>query len=163
MSCLTGIFCKLGSVQLSRPVAVTVCWKCACIFPFSSMSGSIPSTYVPFSLVSILYSSISGTAGCASAIFSSISALVEYPVLVFLPLGSPSFSNSMTPSCLGEFILNSSPASTYISDVSFSMRSLRLSPIALSTSLSTLTPQLSIEARTSTSGSSASVRTLTRP
>ena len=45
-----------------------------------------------------------------TASLSSVSAFVEYPVLVFFPAGSPSFSKSTVPSCFGEFILNSSPA-----------------------------------------------------
>ena len=40
----TGMFCRFGSVQLMRPVAVTVCWKWQCMRPSSAISGSMPST-----------------------------------------------------------------------------------------------------------------------
>ena len=52
-----------------------------------------------------------------SYIFSSVSTSVEYPVLFFFDDGSPSFSNNIVPNCWVEFILNSSPASVYISCV----------------------------------------------
>ena len=44
------------------------------------------------------------------ASLSRTSAAVEYPVFVFFPCGSCSFSNRMTPSCLGELMLNDSPS-----------------------------------------------------
>jgi len=53
---------------------------------------------------------ISSMMGCAGRSFSRISALVEYPVFVFLACGSPRVSKSTSPSCLGELTLNSFPA-----------------------------------------------------
>ena len=48
--------------------------------------------------------------GCLPRSFSSTSAFVLQPVFVFLPAGSISSSKSTSPSCLGEFMLNSCPA-----------------------------------------------------
>ena len=39
-----GIFCKFGSVELSRPVAVTVIWKLVRTRPSGSMTFISPST-----------------------------------------------------------------------------------------------------------------------
>lgn len=54
------------------------------------------------------------TIGAIGAKRSKTSTAVEYPVLVFLVYsrGSPNFSKRSTPNCLGELILNSSPASS---------------------------------------------------
>ena len=41
---LTGIFCKLGSVEESLPVEVAVCLNTVCSLSFSSTKGSIPNT-----------------------------------------------------------------------------------------------------------------------
>ena len=43
-SCLMGMFCRLGSVQLILPVAVTVCENVALIFPSAEIRGFMPST-----------------------------------------------------------------------------------------------------------------------
>mgnify|MGYP006976863550 CR=1 FL=1 len=48
--------------------------------------------------------------GCWGRSFSSTSALVEYPVLVFFTGGSPSPSKRTRPSCWVELMLNFSPA-----------------------------------------------------
>ena len=47
---------------------------------------------------------------CRPFSFSSTSALVDQPVLVFFTGGRPSLSNRMFPSCWVELILNRSPA-----------------------------------------------------
>ena len=44
--------------------------------------------------------------GFSGASFSKTSAAVEYPVFVFFPPFRPSFTKSISPSCLGELILN---------------------------------------------------------
>ena len=65
---------------------------------------------------------------------------------------SNNFSNNITPNCLGEFMLNSSPANPYISLSSFSIDILNSSPSSINLSLSTFTPSYSIYPNTSTSG-----------
>ena len=42
---------------------------------------------------------------------SRTSAFTENPVLVFFELGSQSFTKSISQTCLGDLILNASPAS----------------------------------------------------
>ncbi len=54
-----------------------------------------PSTYVELSLTICLYSVILSIILCLSLSFSNTSALVEYPVLVFLITGNSSFSNNI--------------------------------------------------------------------
>jgi len=141
-----GMFCRFGSTLLNLPVAVIVCLNVVCIFPVSSLIISLsPSMYVPFSLVSCLYSNSFSPMGWV--ICSNTSALVEYPVFVFFPFGKSIFSNKIDPSCLGELILNSSPANSYMSLVSLFNFFSRFSPIISSTFFSTLTPVNSISAK----------------
>ena len=43
-SCVrVGMFCKFGSVELKRPVAVTVIWKLVWMRPSSAMTFKSPS------------------------------------------------------------------------------------------------------------------------
>ena len=72
-----GIFCRLGSVELSLPVAVIVWLKLVCILLPASIYAASPSAYVDFNFASPLYSKISLTIGCSGASFSSTSAAVE--------------------------------------------------------------------------------------
>ena len=60
-----GMFCKLGLMELNRPVVVTVCVKLVCILlVLGLISCGKASMYVDFNLYSDLYSKMSGTMGC---------------------------------------------------------------------------------------------------
>ena len=73
----TGMFCRLGSAEEMRPVAVTVWLSVVWMIPSSSESLSSPSTYVDLSLEKARYCKTSGTTGCACTSPSSTSASVE--------------------------------------------------------------------------------------
>ena len=78
-----------------------------------SIFGSLPFIFSgTASVVDSLFETVSGfsTTGASNLSFSSTSALVEYPVFVFLLPLRPIFSKRITPSCFGELILKSSPA-----------------------------------------------------
>src|SRR5208337_946729 len=123
------------------------------------------STYVDFSLESWRYSNTSRGTSCSPASPSSTSTAVE----VVLPLpylngfGKLSLLNSTSLSCLGELILNSTPALSQISRaLALTSRSSRCD-ISASTSQSSLTPASSMRASTGTSGRSISSYTLRSP
>ena len=87
------MFCRFGSLDVRRPVAVTVWLNEVWMRPvFLLTSFGSESIYVPASFASDRYSSLSPAMGYSTA--SSVSTLtsVEYPVLVFLDDGRPSFS-----------------------------------------------------------------------
>ena len=63
-----------------------------------------------------------------AGVFSGGFAAVQRRLLVFFTGGSPSFSNRISPSCLGELMLNSLLASLYISAVSRSISVFRSEP-----------------------------------
>ena len=65
-------------------------------------------------MVIVLYSIINGIISWLCWSCSNTSTAVEYPVFVFLIGGNPKSSNSTTPNCLGEAILNSEPAKVYM-------------------------------------------------
>src|SRR6266566_4475207 len=73
-----GIFCRFGSLELSRPVAVPVCEKLVCRRPVSGwMSFGSASTYVDLSLAISRYSMIFAGSGCCADSSSRISTAVD--------------------------------------------------------------------------------------
>src|SRR5439155_429418 len=73
-----GMFCKLGSLELSRPVAVPVCEKLVCRRPVSRwISFGSASTYVDLSLAISRYSMIFAGSGCWADNSSKTSAAVD--------------------------------------------------------------------------------------
>ena len=72
----TGMFCRLGSVEDMRPVAVIFWLKLVYTLPFLR-SASRPSTNVLLSFERNLYSRTSFTMGCLSSSASNTSASVE--------------------------------------------------------------------------------------
>ena len=147
------MFCKFGSVELILPVAVIVWWKNECILlVLGFIYGFIPSTYVELSFINCLYSNIFSIIGCSSFNFSNTSTSVEYPLLVFFTTVNFNFSNKTSPNCLVEFILNSSPANSYISCVKISSLSFNCLPYSSSSCKSTYIPFHCISDNTSTVG-----------
>ena len=102
------MFWRFGSLEDSLPVAATVWLNEVWILPvdFFTSDGSA-STYPCFSFARERYSRIPAGSGCPLASDARTSASVEYPVFVFLPFLSPSFSKRMTWSCFGDSTLNS--------------------------------------------------------
>ena len=110
-----GIFCRFGLLELRRPVAVTVWLKEVCTRPVRGlMSWGSASMYVPNNFFSPRCSNIFSTTGCLWRRLSSTSSEVTYcPVLVFFAFSTIlNLSNSTSPTCFGEAILNVSPASS---------------------------------------------------
>src|ERR671910_855656 len=100
---------------------------------------------------------------CSSRIAWSTRASVEKPVLPRRLRDSLSFSKRMCPSCCGEPIVNSSPASSHTRRSSSAPREPKRSLMPRRRSTSSLTPARSISTSTSTSGSSTSWKRRVRP
>lgn len=155
----TGMFCRLGSDEESRPVAVAVWLNDVCMCPVRGfISFGSASTYVPNSFFNPLCSSILPTISCFPLSCCSTSSDVTYcPVFVFLGFSTIfSLPNKISPTCLGDAMLNSSPASSYMRfSMSLSLL-VRISDVSASAAVSILTPFSSISASTCTSGISIS-------
>ena len=123
----------------------------------STSVGSV-SRYVERNLVSSRYSTTLSGSGWSSRSFSSTVAFVDQPVRFFFDffVSSPSTSNRICPSCLGESMLKSSPASSMISARSSSMCPEISEEISLSTFVSRPVPKRSIDSSTGMSLSSIS-------
>src|SRR5690349_4361551 len=107
------MFWRFGFCDEMRPVSATTWLNVVWTRPdLGDTSGGSASRYVPLSLLISRCSRIGLMIGCSSC--SSVSASVDQPVFVRrTPLVSrPSLSNSSSPSCLGEPVLNSPPASS---------------------------------------------------
>ena len=108
------MFCKFGSLELSRPVAATTWLNEAWTRPVSGqiISGRA-STYVLLSFAYCRYWRILAGRGWSGASSSSTSASVLGPVLaVCLTTGSFNWWNSSSWSCFGEAMLNRRPANS---------------------------------------------------
>ncbi len=136
-------------------MAVTVWLKVVWIrFVSGEISSPKASAYVDFSFATCRYSKISLTMGYSSASSSSTSAAVDGPVLVRFRTGRPIFLNRITPSCLGELMLNFSPAWVWMESVSLVRVSSKSAEISSKRSGSTRIPRFSIRASTLAKGSS---------
>ena len=112
--------------------------------------------YVDFNLDSFRTSKMAGITGSTSRSFSSTSALVEYPVLVFFPCGRCIFSNSTSPNCLGDCKLNSSPAASKTRFSALESADENSASNASSIFSSTAMPAISMRASTAARGFSIS-------
>ena len=162
----TGMFCRLGSEEDSRPVAVTAWLNEVCMCPVRGlMSLGSASTYVPSSFFSARWASMSATTGLLCESCCSTSSEVTYcPVLVFLGLSTIFIlPNSISPTCLGEAMLNSSPASLYMRCSMSCMRAVSVADTSASVLVSMRTPVVSMSASTGTRGISISVNSSQAP
>ena len=109
-----GMFCKLGSVEASRPVLVPAIEYEVCTRPVSGWICSCnASVYVDFNLLSCRQSRTRPGRTCSIASSSRTSTPVAYaPVLPFFPPGMLISSNNISPSCLGDPKLKLRPANS---------------------------------------------------
>ena len=151
----TGMFCRLGLEEERRPVAVTAWLNVVCMCPVRGlMSLGSASTYVPSSFFSPRCSRIWSTMGAFERNCCSTSSDVTYcPVLVFFGFSTIFISpNSTSPTCFGEAMLNSCPASPYMFCSIWCIRSVSTFDVSARASVSRRTPVISISASTGTSG-----------
>ena len=101
---------------------------------------------------------MSATISCRPFSACSTSSLVTYcPDLVFLGLSTIlSLSKSTSPTCFGDEMLNSVPASSYILRSMSCIRAVSMADVSASAPVSILTPCSSIAASTGISGISIS-------
>ena len=152
---LTGIFCRFGSLDERRPVAVVAWLKEVCMWPVRAfISFGRASIYVPSSFFSPRCSSIASTILCFPFSDWSTSSLVTYcPVFVFFAFSTIcSLSKSTSPTCLGDAMLNGAPASSYISFSTSSILFVSTSEVSASDCVSIVTPFISISANTGMRG-----------
>jgi len=114
--------------------------------------------YVPFSFINARHSSTRRGSSCVSASSSSTSAAVDVDRVrpVRLVAGNCSFSNRISPSCLGELMLNCSPASSQMRAVYCASACSICCDCAASAGPSIRMPARSTAASTGTSGISSS-------
>ena len=108
-----GMFCRFGSLLLSRPVAATAWLNVVCTRPVAGLtSAGSASTYVPLSFWMLRHFSTRPGSSCVCASSSSTSCAVETTRVlpVFLPACRFSFTKRTSASCFGELMLNSPPA-----------------------------------------------------
>ena len=118
----TGMLCRFGRSELSRPVRATVWLNVAWMRPSGATSAIKPSPYVPRSFSTSRYCS-SGpmNSGHSSRSFSSVAASVDAPVFVRFtavsprPAGGAAYSSSR--SWIGELMFRSSRPTTSFSSV----------------------------------------------
>ena len=154
-----GMFCRLGSLLESRPVAVIVWLNDVWICPVRLlMRWGRVSIYVPSSFFNPLCSKMSSTISLLCFSCCSTSSLVTYcPVLVFLGLSMIFIlPNKISPTCFGEAMLKGSPASSYIRLSSSSILLVKIFDVSCSDAVSRQTPFISISANTRTRGISMS-------
>lgn len=96
------MFWRLGSDELSLPVAAAVWLKVVWMRPSSPHASTRPSTvdFIFWYSRCAMSWSRKGCPVCAAS-FSSSPAAVEYPVFVFFVVGRPRSSNRTFWSCLG--------------------------------------------------------------
>ena len=97
---------------------------------------------------------------------STSSDVIYWPVRVFLGFSRMcifSGENRISPTCLGEEMLNFSPAASYTRCSYWFMRSVKMREVSLRASVSRHTPLISMSASTGTSGISISSNSRSPP
>ena len=104
------------------------------------------------------YSRMFATILCCEASDASVdSSVLNWPVLVFLGFSTSCISEKrISPSCLGDLMLNSFPACWYISVVRVAIFSARTMLMSASASVLTVMPSFSMRVMTGRRGDSIS-------